>query len=79
MQHVIVKFSPDSDRTYTYHNEGPPVAAGDKVVIETGKGTKAVEVVRVATPAPDDPPLGFKTKGILGLAPPPPEEEGAPS
>lgn len=78
MQLVAVKFSPTSDKTYTYHNEGEPVSPGDRVLIETGKGTKAVEVASVRVPAADDPPLAFKTKGILGLAPPPEEEGAAP-
>lgn len=72
-QHVAVKFNPESERTYTYHNDGEPVAAGDRVLIETGKGTKVVTVHSVRVRSADDPPLEFETKGILGLAPPPEE------
>lgn len=70
MQHVAVKFSDKSERTYTFHNDGPPVAPGDRVLIGAGKSTKTVVVHSVREPQPDDEPLGFETKPILGLAPP---------
>ena len=80
MQHVAVKYSETSEKTYTFHNDGAPVAPGDRVLIETGKGTKVVLVASVREPSPGDKPLEFKTKPILGLAPPPEEktEGGAP-
>ena len=74
MQHVAVKYSESSEKTYTFHNDGVPVAPGDRVLVETGKGTKVVVVASVREPAPDDKPLGFATKPILGLAPPPEEK-----
>lgn len=73
-QHIAVKFNDTSERTYTFHNDGDHVAAGDRVLIPSGKGTKAVLVHSVRVPGDNDPPLEFETKGILGLAP---KEESA--
>jgi hypothetical protein len=67
-QYLTAKFSPEDTRTYTYHNDGEPVAPGDQVLVP-GKGDKprTVTVAEVGVPKPD----GFETKAILGLAPPP--------
>lgn len=56
-QYVVIKFNPSDLRTYTYHNDGPPVAVGDKVEVETKRGTASVEVVAV-----DDTEPNFATK-----------------
>lgn len=72
-QHVAVKFNDASERTYTFHNDGDPVVAGDWVLIQSGGKTKAVIVHSVRVPQDGDEPLGFETKGIMGLAPPKPE------
>lgn len=34
-QYVAVRFTPGDRRTYTYHNDGPPVAPGDTVTVAT--------------------------------------------
>lgn len=51
---------------YTYHNDGPPVAAGDKVLVSGrgGKGTRTVTVQAIEVPKP-----AFETKAIIGRAP----------
>lgn len=63
IQYVVVRFSSRDRRTYTYHNDGPPVAPGDEVRIpgrQEGDGWKAVEVVDVHFIKPP-----FATKAIL--------------
>lgn len=57
-QYVAVRFFPRG-RSYTYHNDGPPVEAGDKVRIEGRDGWQAVTVDTVTY----DPPR-FETKPI---------------
>lgn len=63
MQYVACKFRSGDARTFTYHNDGPPVAVGDMVKVpdRSGDGWKAVTVASVTDQRPD-----FKTKGILG-------------
>lgn len=61
-QYVAVEFRPGDVRTYTYHNDGEPVAIGDRVVISTKKGTSTVTVVALPTEKPK-----FDTKAIVGL------------
>lgn len=58
---------------YTYHNDGPPVAVGDRVHVNGrgGKGTRTVTVQAVDVPQPV-----FDTKPIIGPAPPEPLAEG---
>jgi hypothetical protein len=65
-QFVAVKFKTWDKRTYTYHNDGEPVAPGDQVKIKDrgGDGWSRVTVVEVTDEAP-----AFATKPILGLAP----------
>lgn len=63
-QFVVCRFKPWDQRTYTYHNDGEPVAAGDSVMVETKKGLATVEVMSVTA---DEPP--FETKAIVGRAP----------
>lgn len=62
-QYVAVQFKPWDRRTYTYHNDGEPVAEGDKVEVTTNDGTKTVTVASVSYEAP-----AFETKPIDGLA-----------
>ena len=71
-QFVACKFKPWDQRSYTYHNDGAPVAVGDRVTVETAKGTQTVTVDALVPHAPT-----FPTKPILGLAPPPDEEPPA--
>lgn len=71
-QYVAVKFRQQDTRTYTYHNEGKPVAAGDRVMVDTRDGYQIVDVASVTD---EKPP--FATKAILGLAPKPKPQEAA--
>jgi hypothetical protein len=72
-QYLTAKFSADEKRAYTYHNDGDPVAPGDRVLVP-GRGDKPRTVIvdQIGVPKPE----GFDTKAILGLAPPRAEEEG---
>jgi hypothetical protein len=58
-QYVSVEFNPGDRRAYAYHNDGPPVAVGDQVIVETKRGDATVRVVAIV---PDEPP--FETKAI---------------
>lgn len=61
-QFVQIKFHPNQDRSYTYHNDGLPVSVGDRVKVPARRGGfKAVEVVGVT-----DEPSAFATKQIIG-------------
>jgi hypothetical protein len=63
-QYVTCRFRPKDQRTYTYHNEGDPVAVGDVVQVDDwkgGGGWKRVDVVSITDSAPT-----FPTKPILG-------------
>lgn len=62
-QFVVVRFKPWDQRTYTYHNDGEAVAAGDAVVVNTAKGPATVEVMSVGADEPE-----FATKPIVGKA-----------
>lgn len=63
-QWVACKFSPADRRSYSYHNDGPPLIVGDKVEVESRGGKRAkVEVVELLDKAPP-----FATKPILGKA-----------
>lgn len=72
MQYVQVKFRASDTRTYTYENDGDPVAIGDEVKVADNRsdGWKRVEVVGITD---EKPP--FVCRPILGLAPP--RDEGA--
>lgn len=80
-QFITVKFRTEDARAYTYHNDGPPVGAGQEVKLPARvrkgelpdpdawvRGT----VVEIGVPKPE----GYETKGILGLAPLKGEEAG---
>ena len=58
-QFVAVKFRPGDARTYTYHNDGEPVAAGDEVKIadRNGDGWSRVTVAFISSEKP-----AFETK-----------------
>ncbi|SNT20224.1 hypothetical protein [Sphingopyxis indica] len=72
-QFVACKFRSSDTRTYTYANDGDPVAPGDMVKVpdRSGDGWKRVHVVSISDDAPP-----FECKPILGLAPQ--EEDAAP-
>lgn len=57
-QYVRVQF-PNSSRTYTYHNDGPPLAVGQAVKAETRHGWVTAEVVELVE---EQPP--FDTKPV---------------
>ena len=59
-QYVAIVFHERGSREYTYHNDGPPVAVGDSVRVNTGRGIRPVTVARIV----DKAPTGFATKGI---------------
>lgn len=63
-QYVAVKFRETDLRSYTYANDGEPVAAGNRVLVTTAKGQQKVTVIGVGY---DEPP--FACKPIDGLAP----------
>lgn len=68
-QFVACKFRSEDTRSYTYHNDGEPVAVGDfvKVPDRDGDGWKRVQVVALSDEAPR-----FPTKPILGKLEPEP-------
>lgn len=70
-QFVTCKFRPTDTRTYTYVNDGDPVAPGDMVKVpdRSGDGWQRVEVVAIIDQAPP-----FECKPILGKIEP--ETEG---
>lgn len=69
-QFVACKFRIADTRTFTYHNDGEPVAEGDHVLVpdRNGDGRKKVFVVSVSDEAPP-----FPTKPVLGKYEPAPE------
>lgn len=65
-QYVAAQFNPWDRRAYTYHNDGEPLAEGDKAVVESARGGEVfVTVISVSNEAPK-----FPTKPILRKAPP---------
>ena len=60
-QFLACKFNAWDRRTYTYHNDGLPVSAGDKVHVETNDGRVVVIVDSVSDKKPP-----FQTKPIVG-------------
>lgn len=62
-QFVAVKFRSSDTKTWTYHNDGPPVACGDivKVPDRFGKGWQRATVHSFSATFPQ-----FPTKPILG-------------
>lgn len=63
-QYVACKFRESDTRTYTYHNDGPPLAIGDAVRVADARsdGWKKVIVDSITDREPS-----FPTKPILGL------------
>lgn len=59
-QYVQVQFHPADKRTYTYHNDGQPVAKGDLVIVATPRGERKVEVTGLRATRPR-----FETKHIV--------------
>lgn len=64
-QYVVVKFNPWDRRTYTYQNNGEPVAPGDMVDVDTPRGRQSVKVEEVNMRKPS-----FTCKDIVGKTPP---------
>lgn len=67
-QFVACKFRSSDTRTYTYHNDGEPVAVGDVVKVadrDHPDSWKRVEVAAIVDHAPS-----FPTKPILGKVEP---------
>lgn len=65
-QYVTVRFRPGQGRTYTYHNDGEPVAAGDEVDIDGTHGRQTLRVITTSLVKPS-----FTTKPIIGKHRPP--------
>ena len=65
-QFIACVFRPGDTRSYTYHNDGDPVAVGDKVLVESPRdeGKMTIEVVKIVPEKPS-----FPTKPIIGKAP----------
>lgn len=63
-QFISCKFRTGDTRTFSYHNDGEPVAEGDTVRVpnRSGEGWTKVFVVTV-----DDPEPPYATKPIVGL------------
>jgi hypothetical protein len=68
-QYIACQFA-NSGRTYTYHNDGEPLAVGDQVKVETRNGRQVVDVVELVA----EPPR-FETKPILNKIEPEPADE----
>jgi hypothetical protein len=60
-QYVVCKFRPGDTQTYTYHNDGEPVAVGDTVKVPGAEGWSRAKVVRLDRIIPS-----FPTKPIEG-------------
>lgn len=71
-QYVMIEFHPNDTRSYMYHNDGDPIANGERVEVMTKQGKQAVTVVGVGYPVPK-----FETKPIIGRVGevPPPKDE----
>ena len=69
-QYVACTFKAGDARSYTYHNDGAPLAVGDVAKVEDhrGGGWKRVYVVAIDV----EKPTKFDTKPILGKAEPEP-------
>lgn len=67
MQYIACTYRKGDSRSYTFHNDGPPVAVGDEVKMPDKEGGwKRGYVTAIGVPKPTK----FETKGILGIAPP---------
>lgn len=72
-QYLTAKFSPDDERAYTYHNDGEPLAPGERVRVPTkGEGSRTVTVHAIDIETPT-----FETKGVIGLSPAEDEQAAA--
>lgn len=67
MQYVACKYREADKRSYTFHNDGEPVAVGDQVKI-AGRGDDGWQRVFVAAVSDEKP--AFDTKPILGKVEP---------
>jgi hypothetical protein len=63
-QYVACVFRPGDERSYTFHNDGEPVAPGDRVKIESKVGWQIVTVAEIVADKP-----AFPTKPILEKMP----------
>lgn len=73
-QYITVKFRSGDARSYTYHNDGEPVAAGDPVKLpprKDGDGWTKGVVHAIGV----EPPTNFATKAILGRVEPEVKDE----
>ncbi len=75
-QFVKVAYKLGATRLYTFHNDGPPLAIGDRPAVDEarGDGWQRVEVVELLAEKPT-----FPTKGIrfdLGVEPLPAVRSG---
>lgn len=61
-QYVACKFRPDDRRSYTYHFDGEPLAAGDEVKV-AGRGDEGWQRIYVVAVSDEKP--SFETKPIL--------------
>jgi hypothetical protein len=68
-QFLAVRFD-GSTRPYTYHNDGPPCAVGDRVRVKTGRTKPVTVTVAGILRRP-----GFATKPILGRVEDTPQQE----
>lgn len=62
-QYVSVTFRPDDARSYSYHNDGEPLAPGQTARVESSRGEQGWQLVYVASVTFDQPE--FETKPIL--------------
>ena len=60
-QYITAEFRKGS-RAYTYHNDGEPVAPGDRIVVQGRGGPQVITVVELLFEVPT-----FETKPIVGL------------
>lgn len=69
-QYLKAAFKPGT-MGYSYINNGPPVAAGDRVLVsgKGGNGTRVVTVTEIMDDRPSDLPAHVQIKAIIGPAP----------
>ena len=63
-QYVECRYREGDARTYCYHNDGEPVAAGDQVKVPAARGADGW--MRVTVAEVHDRAPRFATKAILG-------------
>jgi hypothetical protein len=69
-QYIACAFRPGDRKTYSYHNDGPAVAVGDRVVVFSRGRESRVSVEAIL----DKPPPGIETKAILRMVDQPPDQ-----